>query len=126
MASSFAPGVFKKPSKRRRNRSAAPIVRSVRSYTAVAAAILAVSLASCSATVHTAQRPPATSPAPITSAEPKDLAAAKAAAQEKSDRHSSGDFAGEWLLFTKDLRDHIMQQDFVQWSQTCSRSRATV
>lgn len=51
---------------------------------------------------------------------PKDLAAATAAAQLKADRHASGDFAGEWLLFTKDLRDNITQQSFVQFSEKCS------
>ncbi len=51
---------------------------------------------------------------------PKDLEAAIAAAQEKADRHSSGDFAGEWLLFTKDFRNHMMQRDFVEYSKTCS------
>ncbi|OBG73493.1 hypothetical protein [Mycobacterium sp. E3305] len=50
----------------------------------------------------------------------KDLAAATAAAQEKTDRHTSGDFAGEWLLYTKRLRDGIAQQDFVRYSEACS------
>lgn len=51
---------------------------------------------------------------------PKDLAAATAAAQEKTDRHTSGDFAGEWLLYTKRLRDGITQQNFVHYSEVCS------
>jgi hypothetical protein len=51
---------------------------------------------------------------------PKDLASATAAAQLKADRHASGDFAGEWLLFTKDLRDSITQRAFVEFSQKCS------
>ncbi|AXN43401.1 hypothetical protein MM1218R_01453 [Mycobacterium marinum] len=50
---------------------------------------------------------------------PKDLEAAIAAAQEKADRHMSGDFAGEWLLFVKDLRDHITQEAFVEYSEVC-------
>lgn len=51
---------------------------------------------------------------------PKTLAAATAAAQQKADRHAAGDFAGEWLLFTKDLRDNITQQAFVEFSRKCS------
>jgi hypothetical protein len=51
---------------------------------------------------------------------PKDLAAATAAAQLKADRHATGDFAGEWTLFTKDLRDNIAQKAFVEFSQKCS------
>jgi hypothetical protein len=58
---------------------------------------------------------------PPTSAAPRDLDAAMTAAQEKADRHASGDFAGEWLLFTKDLRDHLSQQAFVEYSQACSQ-----
>jgi hypothetical protein len=53
-------------------------------------------------------------------AQPKTLEAAVAAAQEKADRHAAGDFAGEWLLFTKSLRDHISQQTFVDYSEACS------
>ena len=64
--------------------------------------------------------PPAIATTTTSPPAPKDLDAAIAAAQEKSDRHASGDFAGEWLLYTKDLRDHISQQAFVQYSKTCS------
>lgn len=62
----------------------------------------------------------AESPEPHGQAVPKDLAAATAAAQEKTDRHTSGDFAGEWLLYTKRLRDGITQQNFVRYSEVCS------
>ncbi|MCV7329605.1 hypothetical protein H7J81_05790 [Mycobacterium cookii] len=80
---------------------------------------------------HSAPRPitPAPSTPSATSASagaPKDLAAATAAAQEKADRHTSGDFAGEWLLFTKDLRDNISQQSFVEFSQKCSPTGLTM
>lgn len=54
------------------------------------------------------------------SGDPKTLAAATAAAQLKADRHASGDYAGEWQLFTQDLRDNITQQAFVQFSRKCS------
>lgn len=53
--------------------------------------------------------------------EPKNLAAATAAAQEKNDRHASGDFAGEWFLFTNQLRNGITQNDFVEFSETCAK-----
>ena len=75
---------------------------------------------------HSSAKPGQTDPAPTThsatasAGAPKDLAAATAAAQLKADRHASGDFAGEWLLFTKDLRDNITQQAFVEFSQKCS------
>jgi hypothetical protein len=44
------------------------------------------------------------------------LAAATAAEQEKMDRRAARDFAGEWLLFTKVLRDGISQDDFVHYN----------
>lgn len=72
------------------------------------------SQSSTSATV--APAPPPTS---TTQTQPETLDAAVAALQEKADRHASGDFAGEWLLFTKDLRDHVDQQTFVEYSQAC-------
>lgn len=54
-------------------------------------------------------------------AAPKTLEAATAAAQEKNDRHSSGDFAGEWYLFTNQLRDALTQDSFVEYSKTCAK-----
>jgi hypothetical protein len=53
-------------------------------------------------------------------AQPQTLQAAIAAEQEKVDRHTSGDFAGEWLLYTKDLRDHITQESFVTYAEACA------
>ncbi|ORJ57773.1 hypothetical protein [Mycobacterium simiae] len=50
----------------------------------------------------------------------EDLVAATAAAQEKADRHASGDFAGEWLLYVRTVREGIAQQDFVRYSKACS------
>jgi len=75
---------------------------------------------------HSSPKPGQTDPAPTahsataSAGAPKDLATATAAAQLKAARHASGDFAGEWLLFTKDLRDNITQQAFVEFSQKCS------
>lgn len=64
------------------------------------------------------QRPAATS---VEDVQPKTLAAATAAAQEKNDRHASGDFAGEWYLFTNQLREGITQNDFVEFSKVCAK-----
>jgi hypothetical protein len=58
--------------------------------------------------------------------QPQNLDAAIAAAQEKADRHSAGDFAGEWLLFTKDLRDRLPQQEFVEYSEACSKTGLSI
>lgn len=57
---------------------------------------------------------------PAVGAQPKTLEGAIAAEQEKLDRHTAGDFAGEWLLFTKDARDHLSQQAFAEYSKACS------
>jgi hypothetical protein len=108
------------------SRSYAPLVL-------ISAAMLTLGVASCSS--HPApQAPESTSvaaPTPTTmlsppspTASPDDLDAATAALQEKADRHASGDFAGEWLLFTKDVRDHLSQQTFVEYSKACSSPAA--
>ena len=54
--------------------------------------------------------------------EPKTLEAATAAEQEKTDRFASGDFAGEWLLFSRRLRDALSQDDYVTYAETCWKS----
>jgi len=36
------------------------------------------------------------------------------------DRRAARDFAGEWLLFTKVLRNGISQDDFVHYSEQCT------
>lgn len=51
--------------------------------------------------------------------EPQTLEAATAAAQERSDRYSSGDLAGAWMLSSRQLRDGISQTDYVTYIQTC-------
>jgi hypothetical protein len=90
-----------------------------------------VAIAACAVLIigacHSTPGPGQTNPGPgapssttTPAGAPKNLAAATAAAQQKADRHASGDFAGEWLLFTKDLRDNITQQAFVEFSQKCS------
>lgn len=57
---------------------------------------------------------------PSESAEPRTLEAATAAVQEWSDRRQSDDYAGMWLMFTKQIRDGISQEDYVKLSQTCA------
>ncbi len=94
---------------------------------AAAQVITAVVVAGCSEPAHQAPAKQTSigQPAPASSSRaaiPKDLRAATAAAQEKVDRHASGDFAGEWLLFTQDLRDHLSQQEFVRYSEKCART----
>lgn len=53
------------------------------------------------------------------SAQPMTLEAATAAAQEKYDRGSAGDFAGEWLLFSKQVRDRLSQADYIKFADAC-------
>lgn len=53
------------------------------------------------------------------SVQPKTLEAAIAAQQEKQDRGQAGDFAGEWLLFTKKVRDRLSQADYVTYAKAC-------
>lgn len=53
--------------------------------------------------------------------EPKTLDAATAAAQEWANRHSPGDYTGEWEMMSKQVRDRISQADFVTESKTCSK-----
>jgi hypothetical protein len=54
--------------------------------------------------------------------EPKTLEAATAAEQGKTDRFAPGDFAGEWLLFSRRLRDVLSQNDYVTYAKTCWKS----
>ena len=53
------------------------------------------------------------------SGQPRTLEAAVAAEQEKQDRGQAGDFAGEWLLFSKRVRDEISQADYVSYAKAC-------
>lgn len=73
--------------------------------------------------IHPTQEPATQSSAAasVDQVQPRTLAGATAAAQEKNDRHSSGDFAGEWYLFSNRLRDGISQDAFVQFSGTCAK-----
>lgn len=64
---------------------------------------------------------PTPTPTPTPSGAPKTLEAAVAAAQENVDRFASGDFAGTWLLFTKEVRKGISQKDYVTLNETCKR-----
>ncbi|WP_237569638.1 hypothetical protein [Mycolicibacterium lacusdiani] len=96
---------------------------------AVLAAFLMFALGGCSSSPSTdnasgSQSDAATSstaPAAPTKPEgqPKTLEAATAAEQENADRYSSGDFAGQWLLYSKQLRDAISQEDYVRFAERC-------
>ena len=52
--------------------------------------------------------------------ESRTLAAAASAAQERANRFSSGDYAGAWLLSSKQLHDAISQGDYVTYQQACA------
>lgn len=51
--------------------------------------------------------------------QPRTLEAAVAAEQEKQDRGQAGDFAGEWLLFSRKVREALSQDDYVSYAQAC-------
>lgn len=61
-------------------------------------------------------------PTEITGGDPKTLEAATAAAQESADRQASGDFAGVWLMMSKQVRDKISQADFVTLQNACPKA----
>lgn len=54
-----------------------------------------------------------------TPAQPKTLEAATASEQENADRYSSGDYAGQWLLYSSGLRDAISQADYAKYAKRC-------
>lgn len=53
-------------------------------------------------------------------AQPKTLEAAVASEQENADRYSSGDYAGQWLLYSRQLRDAISQHDYEAFAERCA------
>ncbi|WP_287034729.1 hypothetical protein [Mycobacterium sp.] len=59
---------------------------------------------------------PSTNPA----ATADDLSAATAVEQRKMDRRVARDFAGEWLLYTKALRNGISQYDYAYYADQCT------
>ncbi|MEV3902383.1 hypothetical protein AB0K11_08660 [Mycobacterium sp. NPDC050551] len=61
-------------------------------------------------------------PTELTGGEPQTLETATAAAQEIADRRTSGDFAGVWLMLTKQQRDAISQADYVTLQNACART----
>ena len=65
---------------------------------------------------------PAISTSPTPQGQPKTLEAATAAAQEKTDRFASGDFAGEWMMFPEWFRNSVSQADYVTYSKACSKN----
>lgn len=60
------------------------------------------------------------------SEEPRTLEAATAAAQEKTDRFASGDFAGEWELFSKQVRDRITRDEYVRYARACKSTGSKI
>lgn len=52
--------------------------------------------------------------------QPKTLEAATASEQEYVDRYSSGDYAGQWLLYSSRLRDAISQDDYEAYEKRCA------
>jgi hypothetical protein len=61
-------------------------------------------------------------PTQLTGNEPKTLEAATTAAQEVADRLTSGDFAGVWLMLSKQVRDNISQADYVTLQNACTKT----
>lgn len=61
-------------------------------------------------------------PTAVTGAEPHTLDAATKSSQEIANRRTSGDFAGVWLMLTKQQRDAISQTDYVTLQQACSKT----
>lgn len=53
----------------------------------------------------------------------KTLEAATTAAQEMSDRHTSGDYAGEWLMYSHEVRQAVSENDFVTYNRRCRQER---
>src|SRR6476661_7489582 len=61
-------------------------------------------------------------PTEITGGDPKTLEAATTAGQELADRLTSGDFAGVWLMMSRQVRDNISQADFVTLQNACTKT----
>jgi hypothetical protein len=94
--------------------------------TTVFAVLLAFSLSGCGSTdVHanspgtSAARHPSDNATPDAEAQPKTLEAAVASEQENADRFSSGDYAGQWALYSRALRDAINQDDYETFAERC-------
>ena len=62
-----------------------------------------------------------TLPSELSGGDPQTLEAATAAAQEVADRHTAKDFAGVWLMLTKQNRDGISQTDYVTLQNACDQ-----
>lgn len=61
-------------------------------------------------------------PSELTGGEPQTLDAATKSAQEVADRRTSGDFAGVWLMLTKQQRNGINQADYVALQNACAKT----
>lgn len=59
-------------------------------------------------------------PRQLTGGDPRTLEAATAAAQERVNRFSSGDYAGAWLLSSQQMRNSVTQNDYVSFQLTCA------
>ena len=62
-------------------------------------------------------------PTQLTGGDPQTLEAATAAAQERVNRFRSGDYAGAWLLSSRQMHDAINQTDYVTFEQTCASAQ---
>lgn len=56
------------------------------------------------------------------SSDAQTLEAATTVGQEVADRRTSGDFAGVWLMMSRQVRDGISQTDYAILGQTCDRT----
>lgn len=95
--------------------------------TTVVAVVFAFALSGCGSSANVPVNSPGTSAAHQPSdsatreaeAQPKTLEAAVASEQENADRYSSGDYAGQWLLYSRALRDAISQDDYAAFAERC-------
>ncbi len=102
-------------------------------WIATPATMLLVTVAGGTALVGCTRVVTSNSPAPSsatvqsvtqTKSAPKTLGAATAAEQENADRYSSGDYAGQWLLYSRQLREAISQSDYVAYAKRCMKEAA--
>jgi hypothetical protein len=95
-------------------------------------ALLAIACASCgiaddaAKATHGQARPAAAGTAASEGDVPETLSAATAAAQANADHFSEGDFAGVWERMSREVRDGITQQDFVEFYETCKRAGSKI
>jgi hypothetical protein len=100
---------------------------------AVLPVLIAFTLTGCGSTAtetdkttESASASAATTTAAPAPAQPKTLEAATAAEQENADRYSSGDYAGQWLLYSSRLRDAISQDDYETFAKRCAEAAGSI